>query len=201
MSTRAPAAAAAALCMADFTTPLPQAGATSNVGGVLGDLKGLLSKEWWTERARALTDLSRAFFNPLEFSRPASQSEWLARVPANAARFAPVYGCFFLPILLRTMLSSWWLRIGSLLLLSLWAYAYLLKKEEAVLFVCGAPVPKVIACSVASVVVMLGTGMLNALIGALFVFSVVAMPHMSLHHAPSGADAMDAVELQTLAGK
>ena len=96
-------------------------------------------------------------------------------------------------------MSSLWLRIGSVVLLLVYAYAFVYKKEESVLIVGGIPMPKVMASSVAAVLVMLATGMLNALIGAVFLFALVGMPHMSLHHLPSGADAMDSVELQAIA--
>merc|ERR1719231_1606307 len=96
------------------------------------------------------------------------------------------------------MMSTLWLRVGSIVLLALWLYAYGYKKEETVLIIAGVPLPKIIACSAISVVVMLATGMLNALIGALFLFALIGFPHMSLHMAPL-ADAIDAVELQAIA--
>ena len=189
---------------ADFSAPLPQAvgaaGASDGVGGLRSLLAELFSREVWAERLARVAELSKSFFNPLEFSRPSSQAEWIQRVSSNASRFSLIYSLFFAPILLHTMLSSWWLRVGSLLLLGVWGYAYGVKKDEAVLILCGVPLPKVVACSVGSVVIMLATGMLNALLGALVIFAIFGMPHLSLHQAPSGADAMDAVELQPIQG-
>ena len=69
---------------------------------------------------------------------------------------------------------------------------------ESSLTCFGIALPKVLSCACLSVFVMLLSGMLNALVGALFLFSVVAMPHMSLHNAPGGADAIDAIELQPI---
>ena len=194
-----------AMSAADFSAPLPQAvgaaGASDGVGGLRSLLAELLSREVWAERLARVAELSKSFFNPLEFSRPTSQADWISRVSGNASRFASIYFLFFLPILLRQMLSSWWLRIGSLLLLALWAYGYIHKKEESVLILCGVPLPKVMACSIGSVIIMLMTGMLNALIGALMLFALIGMPHMSLHIAAPSADAMDAVELQAIAAQ
>ena len=191
--------------MADFSAPLPQANtgaptATSaDVTGFLSYVKSLFSREIWVTRMKNVASLSKSFFNPLEFSRPASQTEWIARVSANATRFSSIYFCFFLPILLNTMLSSWSLRIGTFALVSLWLYAYGYKKDESVLMIGGVPAPKIVACTVISVLVMLITGMINALFGAIVVFAIIGMPHMSLHMAPSVADAMDAIELQAIA--
>lgn len=191
--------------MADFTTPLPQAVgsdsslSSSEASGFLSYVKSLFDRELWMNRAKTVVSLSKSFFNPLEFSRPSSQTEWVARVSANASRFAPIYFCCFLPILLNTMLSSWSLRIGSFVLIALWLYAYGYKKDDTVLVIAGVPAPKIIACSVISIVVMLVTGMINALFGAIVIFAIVAMPHMSLHLAPSMGDALDAIELQAIA--
>ena len=190
--------------MADFSTPLPQAipgaAATSSgdAKGFVEYLKSFLVKDLWVEKITQISSLSKSFFNPLEFSRPTSQTDWIGRVSTNGSRFAPIYVCFFLPILIHSMMSTLWLRVGSLVLLALWLYAYGYKKDESVLIIAGVPAPKVIACSVVSIVVMLATGMLNALMGAMFLFALVGMPHMSLHNAPT-SDAMDAVELQAIA--
>ena len=191
--------------MADFTTPLPQAGGASATfgdsdGSLLGGLKALFafvtSRELWMGYASQIMSDSKSFFNPAEFSRPASQTEWVARVSMNSTRFRLMYFCLFLPFLLNTMLSTWWLRIGSFTLLALWAYAYGVKKDDASLTVAGVALPKTMAVGSISVLVMLVTGMLNALIGALLLFSLIGMPHMSLHQAPTAADAIDALELQ-----
>lgn len=97
------------------------------------------------------------------------------------------------------MLSSLWLRIGSIALCAIWFYAYGVKKEDTMISVFGITLPKVMVCSAASVIIMLTTGMLNALLGALLLFSLIGMPHMSLHTAPAG-DAIDALELQPVTG-
>ena len=192
--------------MADFSTPLPQANAAAvtaattsgDASGFMSYVKSLCSREVWVERTKNISSLSKSFFNPLEFSRPASQTEWIARVSANATRFSSIYFCFFLPILLNTMLSSWSLRIGSFFLVALWIYAYGYKKDESVLMIGGVPAPKIVACTVISILTMLITGMVNALFGAIVIFAIIGMPHMSLHMAPSVADAMDAIELQAI---
>jgi len=183
--------------MADFSTPLPQAAAAEgSAGGMTSMLSGLLSKAAWMELLSRVLSLSKSFFNPTEFSRPATQQEWITRVSSNASRFALIYFCLFLPFLLNTMMSSWVLLIGSLALIAMWAYAYGIQKESSTLTVFGVSMPKVLVCAVVSITVMLVTGMLSALIGAMLVFSLIGMPHMSLHVAPSGADALDALELQ-----
>jgi len=174
--------------MADFSTPLPQAEAAE--AAVANSWKARL-----TTATRAIASLSVSFFDPRQFSRPASQAEWLVRVPANARHFAPVYACFFAPVMLHTMLSSTWYMLGSLLLCGLWCYAYGIKRgDEQVL---GVPLPKLVSCSIASVLVMLLTGMVNALFYALLVFSLVGMPHASFHVGPT-ADALDTAEVQSL---
>lgn len=197
--------------MADFTTPIPgstgavaAAAATTGsegvAGGLLSALKKLFTQELWKELFNRLARDSRSFFNVYEFSRPASQGEWITRVSGNASRFAFMYGLFFLPIMLHTMNSSWSLRIGSLAVAGVWGYAYGMRPDDATITCFGISLPKVVVCACVSVVVMLLTGMLNALIGALFVFSVVAMPHMSLHTA-AGGDAIDALEMQPVMGR
>lgn len=187
--------------MADFTTPLPQAvpsAATTEAAGFVAWLRSLFSKEAAMARMSQVMALSKSFFNPLEFSRPTSQGDWMLRVSANASRFAPIYMCFFVPIMINSMMATLWLRVGALVLCALWLYAYGYKKEETVLIVFGMPAPKVVVVATFSIIVMLATGMLNALTGAVFLFALVGMPHMSLHVAPSAADAVDAIELQAV---
>jgi hypothetical protein len=186
--------------MADFSTPLPQATAAvatgEGAGGALRNAIGrLLDRAAWTALIGRVGAQAKSFFNPLEFSRPASQSDWLARVSGNASRFSLLYACLFAPILVYTMLSSWWLVLGSTAIGGLWFYAYGVK-QDTTFDVFGIPLPKVLTCAVVTILVMLISGMLNALIGALFVFSFVGMPHMSLHTAPGGTDAIDSLELQ-----
>jgi len=181
--------------MADFTTPLPQAGgAASSATG-----PGLVAraKEMLPAYATRIKALSTSFFNPLEFSRPTSQTEWVARVSANAFHFKLIYFCFFAPILVNTMMSSMWLQIGALVLCGAWGYAYGVRAADEQIL--GIPLSKSLTCSALSVLVMLLTGMVNALFYTLVLFSLVGMPHMSLHNMPSAADALDAVEMQTLA--
>mmetsp|Transcript_43370 Transcript_43370/g.113998 ORF Transcript_43370/g.113998 Transcript_43370/m.113998 type:complete len:183 (-) Transcript_43370:309-857(-) len=143
-----------------------------------------------------LKSASASFFNPREFSRPASQSDWIARVTANARAFSSVYALLFTPILINTMMSSNMLCLGSLVIFGLWGYAYWVKAEDEYLF--GIPFSKFLTCAAVSVLVMLLTGMLNALISCAFLFSLVAMPHLSFHAVPGTADAMDAQEMQSL---
>lgn len=175
--------------MADFSTPLPQAGAADT--STPDTWKGKLQAGFGRVRA-----LSISFFNPLEFSRPASQADWIARVSGNASHFSPVYACFFAPVVLYTMMSSWWLCLGSLLVCALWGYAYILKASDAEIF--RIPFSKFITCSVISVLCMLMTGMINALFYAIFLFSFVGFPHMSLHNLPGAVDALDVAELQPM---
>jgi len=183
------------MAAADFSTPLPQASPAPDV--TTGSLRALISKAAWLSTLSKLKAISGSFFNPLEFSKPASQAEWLMRVSANAKRFKLMYGVIFLPVLISTMLSSYFRIVGVLLILGLWFYAYGIKRGDAPLEMFGFPVPKVIACSVSSVLIMLFSGMVNGLLYALVLFAVVAMPHMSFHIAADG-DALDAVELQGL---
>jgi hypothetical protein len=182
--------------MADFTTPLPQAGAPSassaGVSGLISRAREMLPA--YVSRVKAL---STSFFNPLEFSRPTSQADWVARVSANALYFKPIYACFLAPILVNTMMSSLWLQIGSLVLCAAWGYAYGVRAADEQIL--GIPLSKFLTCSALSVFIMLLTGMINALFYTLVLFSLVGMPHMSLHNLPSAADALDAVEMQTLA--
>ena len=194
--------------MADFSQPLPQAagtnanttaGSTLSVAGLMELLKGLVSQSAWSSLLGRFKAEAKSFFNPLEFSRPATQAEWIGRVTANASAFKLVYGIFFLPVLVSTMMSSMWLRIGSLAIIGMWGYAYGLKKEQTTLEFFGVSLPKVIACSSVSVFVMLLTGMINALFYALVLFAVVGMPHMSLHNVPAAtSDSLDPIELQPL---
>lgn len=194
------------MSVADFSTPLPgsvqQTASVGQGGSALSNLiellKGFISPAAWASVASRIQFLAGSFFNPREFSRPASQAEWVSRVTANASHFKLIYGLFFLPLLLQTMLSSFWLQMGSIALICVWGYGYGIKKEESSLPVFGVPFPKVIVCASTSVVVMLITGMLNALLYAIFLFAVIGMPHLSLHNLPvnSAADALDAVEMQ-----
>ena len=94
------------------------------------------------------------------------------------------------------MLSSVWYMAGTLLLCGVWGYAYGIKHGEERLL--GVPLPKMVSCSIASVLVMLLTGMVNALLYALLVYSVVGMPHASFHIGPIAPDALDTTEMQTL---
>lgn len=191
--------------MADFTTPIPGsrggAGpAVQTVGdggsaGLIDALKQLANRDMWLSIVTRLAHDSKSFFNPAEFSRPSSQGDWIARVSSNASRFAYMYTLFFLPIMLRSVLSSLWLRLGAIAVAGVWVYGYGVKRADEVLVCFNVPLPKVLCCACLSVLIMLLTGMLNALIGALLVFSIVGMPHMSLHMAP-GSDAIDAIELQ-----
>ena len=137
--------------------------------------------------------------NPLEFSKPESQADWLNRVSANAAHFKPIYALIFLPVLVHTMLSSFWLRVGSVILLVLWGYAFGLM-GDAPLKVFGFELKareKLYFLVPASLVIGLLTGMVNALVYATVLFACVTMPHMSFH-IPASFDALDALELQTL---
>ena len=177
--------------MADFSTPLPQAGGAAAAADGTGVASGLVTKA--KEAFSRLKVLSISFFNPLEFSRPASQAEWIARVSANAKHFALVYACFFAPVLIHTMMSSMWLRIGSLLICGMWGYAYGPKAADDQIF--GVPFSKLTTCATATVLVMLISGMVNALFYATVLFSLIGMPHMSLHIAPTPGD----VEMQPLA--
>ena len=78
---------------------------------------------------------------------------------------------------------------------ALWSYAYIIKAKEDMIF--GVPFSKFITCSGASVILMLLTGMVNALFYAFVLFSLIGLPHMSLHTLPAAADAIDALEIET----
>jgi len=183
--------------------PLPQAGgaaATTEASDSSGSmLSKLMSKAAWLSVLGKVKVLSRSFFNPLEFSRPESQADWLNRVSINATHFKPLYALIFLPIVVQTMLSSFWLRIGAVVLVLMWGYAFGFKGDAA-LNVFGFELKareKLYFLVPASVLIGLMTGMINALVYAVIVFAVVTMPHMSFH-IPASFDALDALELQTL---
>ena len=190
-----------ALLMADFSAPLPQAGGAApadDAGATSASMcaKALDRNEWRSAFARAKV-LSRSFFDPREFSRPASQADWLERVSVNAAHFKMLYALVFLPVLVHTMLSSMWLRLGSCILVVLWGYAL---RTTGPLNVFGWEVSagqKLYVLVPVSVVIGLLTGMINALVYATVIFACVTMPHMSFHE-PARLDALDALELQTL---
>ena len=184
--------------MADFSAPLPQA-MSAEAGGISGALTRLLNRELWGALASQILGLSKSFFNPVEFTRPSNQAEVVARIYANANRFSLLYGIFFLPVLLHQVFSSTFLVMGSLVIVGTWGYSYGLKREDTTISAFGIELPKMIACVAVTVVIVLLTGMLSALLGAIFLFSLVGLPHMALHSA-SAADAMDALELQPVAG-
>ena len=111
--------------MADFSAPLPQAAGGS--GGELKSagaaLRALITREFWasayaslqSERVARLKALAKSCINPLEFSKPATSAEAMARVVANARAFLPVYvGAVVLPLMIFTLLSSWWLFLGGI---------------------------------------------------------------------------------------
>ncbi len=178
--------------MSDFSTPLPQASGGLQATDALGRRERI---------KRALMHFKKAAFsfaNPYEFSNPSSQGEWIARVRANSKHFAAVYGVLFAPFLLHMMTSDMWLQIGAAVLGGVWIYGYWLKADDEQL--CGVPLSKFWTCLALSFVVMLLTGMLNALLTAMLMFSLVAMPHMSFHVAAgASADALAQEEMQTLA--
>ena len=187
--------------MADFSAPLPQAGGAAPVdaGGATSAsmcAKALDRKAWSASFTRVKV-LSRSFFDPREFSRPATQADWLERVSVNAGHFKMLYALVFLPVLVHTMLSSRWLRMGSCILVVLWGYAL---RTTGPLNVFGMEVSagqKLYVLVPLSVVIGLLTGMINALVYATVIFACVTMPHMSFHE-PARFDALDALELQTL---
>lgn len=186
--------------MADFSTPLPQAGGAAAVDGAAPLLSKLMSKEWWMGHLSVLSVQATSFFNPLEFSVPGTQTEAIARIYGNSAHFKLVYAALFAPVMFFTLASSRWLRIGSFLLLALNGYAFGYHKQESLGSILGVPLPKVVTVPAVSVLIMIIFGMLNAIFYAAFLFALVGLPHMSLHNHPSGAaaDALDAVELQGL---
>ena len=188
--------------MADFSQPLPQAG-----GGSAGaadaapstsiSCSKLLDKQTWITGFGKVKVLSRSFFNPGEFSKPASQADWLERVSVNAGHFKLLYALIFLPILVHTMLGSMWLRIGSGAMVLLWGYA-LLRPEP--IKACGLELrdrEKLYVLVPLSLLIGLMTGMINALLYATVLFACVTMPHMSFHN-PARFDALDALELQAM---
>ena len=187
--------------MADFSAPLPQAGGAApadDAGATSASMcaKALDRNEWRSAFTRVKV-LSRSFFDPREFSRPASQADWLERVSVNAAHFKMLYALIFLPVLVHTMLSSMSLRLGSCVLVVLWGYAL---RTTGPLNVFGLEVSagqKLYVLVPVSVVIGLLTGMINALVYATVIFACVTMPHMSFHE-PARLDALDALELQTL---
>ena len=187
--------------MADFSTPLPQAGGAAPTkatgAGAASICTQALDKKAWSNSFARVKVLSRSFFNPMEFSRPSSQADWLERVSVNASHFKLLYALIFLPVIVHTMLSSMWLRIGSCILAALWGYT-LAKTGTATL--CGMELrdrEKLYVLVPLSVVIGLLTGMVNALVFATLIFACVTMPHMSFHE-PARFDALDALELQTL---
>ena len=79
--------------MADFSTPLPQAAGAAasqsdSTGGLVAMLKSVANKDLWMGLGVKVLALSKSFFNPAEFGRPASQADWIARVSSNAKRFS-----------------------------------------------------------------------------------------------------------------
>ena len=188
--------------MADFSAPLPQAGggaapADAAAATTASMCTKALDRNAWSASFTRVKVLSRSFFDPREFSRPASQADWLERVSVNAAHFKMLYALVFLPVLVHTMLSSRWLRMGSCILVVLWGYAL---RTTGPLNVCGMEVSagqKLYVLVPLSVVIGLLTGMINALVYATVIFACVTMPHMSFHE-PARFDALDALELQTL---
>ena len=187
--------------MADFSTPLPQAGGAA--AAATGDTKAsssctkVFNKQTWIVGFGKVKVLSRSFFNPMEFSKPGSQADWLERVSVNASHFKLMYALIFLPVLVHTMLSSMWLRIGSCVLILLWAYALLKADTMTVFGVELRDREKLYVLVPLSVVIGLMTGMINALLYATVLFACVTMPHMSFH-TPARFDALDALELQNL---
>ena len=165
--------------MADFSAPLPQAGgaAPADDAGVTSAsmcAKALDRNEWRSAFTRVKV-LSRSFFDPREFSRPASQADWLERVSVNAAHFKMLYALIFLPVLVHTMLSSMSLRLGSCVLVVLWGYAL---RTTGPLNVFGLEVSagqKLYVLVPVSVVIGLLTGMINALVYATVIFACVTM--------------------------
>merc|ERR1711918_227575 len=116
---------------------------------------------------------------------------WLGRVSVNASHFKLMYALIFLPVLVHTMLSSMWLRVGSCVLVLLWAYALLKADTMTVFGVEPRDREKLYVLVPLSVVIGLMTGMINALLYATVLFACVTMPHMSFH-TPARFDALDA---------
>ena len=189
--------------MADFSTPLPQATAAAAQDAPAGSwFATALSKDAWLGTLGRVKVLSRSFFRLSEFSKPESQADWLHRVSVNAHTYKVMYSLVLLPVLVYTMLSSMWLRIGTVVLVALWGYAFMYKNGEVPLSCFGFEFKareKLYVLVPASIIVGLVTGMLNALISAAIIFALVTLPHMSFH-APASFDALDALELQTLSG-
>ena len=151
--------------MADFSTPLPGASPPEPSPFVQRVKKGALQ----------IKSLSISFFNPTEFSKPDSQSDWISRVTVNAKHFSPVYALFFAPVLAITMMASMWLQIGTFAVCGVWAYGYWVKAADEQIL--GSPLSKFLTCSSISVIVMLATGMVNALFYALVLFSIMCRLH------------------------
>lgn len=145
--------------------------------------------------------LARSAFNPLEFSRPASQAEWLQRVRTNGLHFKQLYAIVFLVCLVYTILSSPLLLFGMLMLAGAWLYAFVLQPPEAVLEVFGFQLTrrnKLLVLVPFSILVVTLTGMINSLLYVLVLSSIVSLPHASLH-VPAEFDELDALELEGLA--
>jgi len=179
--------------MADFNTPLPQASAVSDAPSIAASLKSMLTREFWVGiadsfrdgRAARLKGLLRSSVNPLDFSRP-GQAEVLQRISANTRVFWPVYAAVVMvPTLVWTLLSSPWLFVGTGVMGAIWTYGYVLKKEAPMLNICGVPIPKLVACGSASLLIMLVTGMISAFLSAAAFGTLLALPHTILHNVPA----------------
>ena len=97
------AMASAAAAVTDSDAP-PAAGLFNKV---LETAKGVLSnKERIKQLLGTLRVTLRSAFNPLEFSRPATQTEWMQRVRTNGLHFKQLYGIVFLVCLVYTILRS-----------------------------------------------------------------------------------------------
>ena len=174
---------------ADFSSPFPGA---AQGGSPESPVTASCRREMIKRVLMRFKSAAFAFANPYEFSKPADQGEVIARIQANSKRFAMVYAVLFAPFLLNMMTSDTWLQLGVIISAGLWVFGYYVKPNEENLF--GIPFPKFYTCAALSAAVLFLTGMLGALLSALLKFSIVALPHMSLHTAAS-ADALSADEV------
>jgi len=142
--------------------------------------------------------LARSAFNPLEFSRPASQAECLQRIRTNGWHFRQLYGIVFVSCLIYTILSSPLLLFGMLMLVGAWVYAFVLQAPGATLEVAGFQLKrreKLLVLVPFSILVVTLTGMINSLLYVVVLSSIVSGPHAALH-IPAEFDELDALELE-----
>ena len=171
----------------------PSAGTFSSL---VQKAKSLVSRE----EIHKLTILARSFISPLQFSKPADRSEWLARIRANSSYFKKIYALVFAVCLFYTVLSSPLLLVGLAVLASAWVYCFILTDQDAPLTVAGFELrrrEKLIALVPFTILVVALCGLINSLIYVIFLSSLCSLPHASFHEVTE-LDALDVLELEGL---